>query len=65
MLPHFKYQLAINCKARELLLARDGPVDMVMPLKIDVSNALLKNKNITKKIKNKKSMVTINKNKKY
>ena len=52
MLPHFKYQLAINCKARELLLARDGPVDMVMPLKIDVSNALpLKNKNITKIIK--------------
>eukprot|EP01115_Flamella_aegyptia_P005725 TRINITY_DN2401_c0_g2_i2.p1 TRINITY_DN2401_c0_g2~~TRINITY_DN2401_c0_g2_i2.p1 ORF type:complete len:356 (-),score=101.03 TRINITY_DN2401_c0_g2_i2:134-1201(-) len=38
LLPHFKFQLAINCKARELLLAEGGPVDLVMPLKMKAIN---------------------------
>lgn len=34
LLPHFKFQLGINCRAREILLAQNGPVDQVMPISI-------------------------------
>ncbi len=37
LLPHFKFQLAVNCRAREILIAPGGPVDDVMPLKIEVT----------------------------
>jgi len=35
LLPHFKFQIAINVRARELLINPGGPVDEIMPLKID------------------------------
>lgn len=41
--PHFKYQLAINTRAREFMITPGGPVDEVMPLKVEcIMDALQK-----------------------
>lgn len=36
LLPHFKYQLGINARARELMINNGGSVDLVLPLKHEI-----------------------------